>query len=97
FGSATLNANLMPTMGAVLAYFQGLKFREKAALSFGSFGWGPGGAEAIQKALENDLKYPTLGAPIKSKLRPTPEILQQCREAGAALAAEAWRRCEADR
>lgn len=97
FGSATLNANLMPAMGAVLAYFQGLKFREKAALSFGSFGWGPGGAEAIQKALENDLKYPTLGAPLKSKLRPTPEILAQCREAGAALAAEAWRRYEADR
>ncbi|MCF0234272.1 MAG: MBL fold metallo-hydrolase [Thermoguttaceae bacterium] len=95
FGSSTLNACLMPAMASVLAYFQGLKFREKTALAFGSFGWGPGGPEMIQQWLET-LKYPALGAPIKAKLRPTPEVLAQCREAGAALAKAAIERAQAD-
>ena len=49
FGSATLNAWLMPQMAAVLAYFQGLKFREKTALAFGSYGWGVGAREATSR------------------------------------------------
>lgn len=96
FGSPTLNANLTPATAAALAYFQGLKFREKTAVSFGSFGWGPGGAEGIQKALET-LKYPTISDPIKAKLRPTPDVLARCREAGAELAKAAWARFEVDR
>ncbi len=92
FGSPTLNAWLMPTTASVLAYFQGLKFREKTALAFGSFGWGPGGPEAIQMALET-LKYPAITeAPIKAKQRPDADVLKQCREAGAALAKAAWER-----
>ena len=96
FGSATLNAWLMPQLGAVLDYFQGLKFREKTALAFGSFGWGQGGPEAIQKRLEV-LKYPAITeAPIKAKQRPTAEVLEQCRAAGAELAKAAWERYCAD-
>ena len=97
FGSATLNAHLMPQLGAVLDYFQGLKFREKTALAFGSYGWGVGGPEAIQKRLEI-LKYPAItDAPIRSKQRPTPEVLEECRQAGAKLAQAAWDRYLADK
>ena len=95
-GSATLNAWLMPAMASVLAYFQGLKFREKTALAFGSFGWGPGGAEAIQKAIP-ELKYvPLTETPIKAKQRPTADDLAKCREAGENLAKAAWERYLAD-
>lgn len=97
FGSATLNACLMPAMAAALAYFQGLKFREKTALAFGSFGWGIGGPEMIQKTLET-LKYPAITEkPIKSKQRPTAEVLAECREAGAKLAQAAWERYLSDK
>ena len=96
FGSATLNAWLMPAMASVLAYFQGLKFREKTALAFGSFGWGVGGPEAIQKSFEA-LKYPAITeAPIKSKQRPNDATLQECRNAGAELAKAAWERYQSD-
>lgn len=96
FGSSTLNAYLMPSMAAVLAYLQGLKFREKTSVAFGSFGWGPGGPETIQKTLAV-LKYPTISEnPLKSKQRPTPFVLEQCREAGAKLAQAAWERYLAD-
>ena len=97
FGSATLNANLMPRMAAVLAYFQGLKFREKTALAFGSFGWGVGGPEAIHKTLET-LKYPVLDlSPLKAKQRPDATTLEACRNAGAALAKAAWERYLGDK
>ena len=97
FGSPTLNAHLMPSVASVLAYFQGLKFREKTSVAFGSFGWGVGGPEAIQKALA-DLKYPALTeAPIKAKQRPDAEALAKCREAGANLANAAWERYLGDK
>lgn len=96
FGSATLNATLMPQEAAVLAYFQGLKFREKTALAFGSYGWGIGAPEAIQKTLET-LKYPAIElSPIKAKQRPDAAALDACRQAGAMLADAAWERYRND-
>lgn len=96
FGSPTLNAYLMPSMASILAYFQGLKFREKTAVAFGSFGWGPGGPETIQKRLE-EIKYPAITpAPIKAKQRPDAAALEACRNAGAELAKAAWERYLAD-
>lgn len=92
FGSPTLNMYIMPGLAAVLAYFQGLKFREKTGLAFGSFGWGPGGPETIQKTFET-LKYPTVVAsPLKAKQRPDAAALEACRAAGVALADAAWNR-----
>lgn len=96
FGSATLNAFVMPAMASAIAYFQGLKFRQKSAVAFGSFGWGPGGPEYCQKAIA-DLKYTALcDAPIKAKQRPDAVALKACREAGAKLAQAAWERYQND-
>lgn len=83
-GSATLNTLMMPTMGAVLTYMKGLKFREKSTFAFGSAGWGPGGPESIAKWLE-EMKYPAAAPLIRSKFRPTPDLLEQCFNTGAVL------------
>ena len=83
-GSATMNAGIMPQLGAVLTYLKGLKFREKSAVAFGSAGWGPGGPETIAKWLD-EVKYPTVHEPVKARFRPTPEVLAECRAAGNAL------------
>ncbi len=40
FGSATLNRGMMPMAAAVLSYFEGLRPLRKAAVAFGSYGWG---------------------------------------------------------
>ncbi|MGI6402404.1 MAG: FprA family A-type flavoprotein [Thermoguttaceae bacterium] len=97
FGSATLHAFVMPQMEAVLGYFQGLKFREKTALSFGSHGWGRGAPEIIQETLAA-LKYPALDAsPIVARQRPNAAALESCRNAGAELAKAAWERYLADK
>ncbi len=94
-GSATLNTQMMPQMGAVLTYIKGLKFREKMGMAFGSAGWGPGGAEAIMKWME-DVKYPIASPMIKAKFRPTSEVMDQCRCAGSQLAKIAMEKKEID-
>ena len=50
FGSPTLNRGPMPMAAAVLSYLQGLRPKGKAGIAFGSYGWGPGGPEAIDNA-----------------------------------------------
>lgn len=88
FGSATLNHGMMPMAAATLSYLEGLRPRGKAAFAFGSYGWGRGGAEGVEKQLQA-IGWEILRAPILSKYRPTPEILDECREAGRVLAEKA--------
>jgi flavorubredoxin len=85
FGSATLNRGMMPAAAATLNYLQGLRPLNKASFAFGSYGWGRGGAEAVDAALKV-LEWEILREPIRSRYRPTPEILAECRKAGAELA-----------
>jgi flavorubredoxin len=85
FGSATLNRNMMPMAAAALNYLDGLRPRNKAAIAFGSYGWGRGAAEAIDKTLHS-LEWDVVGEPIRAQYRPTPDILAQCRSVGKTLA-----------
>jgi len=88
FGSATLNHGMMPMAAAALSYLEGLRPRGKAALAFGSYGWGRGGAEGVEKQLQA-IGWDIVRAPILSKYRPTPLILDECRAAGQLLAEKA--------
>jgi len=87
-GSSTLNAQIMPMLAAVLAYLKGLRPAGKAGLAFGSYGWGRGAAELIRQWLEQ-MKWEILAEPLKAKYRPTPDVLQRCRDAGRLLAERA--------
>lgn len=84
FGSATLNTQVMPMVGAMMSYLKGLKFREKTCFAFGSSGWGVGGPELIQKWFE-EVKWNPIAPPLRSKNQPTPEILDACFKAGVEL------------
>ncbi len=88
FGSATLNRGMMPMAGAALTYLKGLQPTGKAAFAFGSYGWGRGGPEAVQKYLEA-MKWEILREPLRAQYRPAPEVLDECREAGKMLAEKA--------
>ena len=88
FGSATLNMSMMPMMAAALTYLKGLRPTGKAGFAFGSFGWGKGGAEAIDEYLKT-MNIEILREPLKCKWRPGSEALQECRAAGKALAEKA--------
>ncbi|MBN2295569.1 MAG: FprA family A-type flavoprotein [Pirellulales bacterium] len=88
FGSSTLHRGMMPMMGAVLTYFKGLRPSGKAGFAFGSYGWGKGAPEAIHVSLE-EMGWEVMREPIKAQYRPSPEVLDTCREAGAMLAEKA--------
>ena len=85
FGSSTLNRGMMPMAAATLCYLEGLRPVGKAAVAFGSYGWGLGGPEAIDQALRR-LDWEILREPLRARWRPTPEILDQCRQTGQSLA-----------
>ena len=88
FGSATLNREMMPMAAAVLSYLGGLRPVGKAGLAFGSYGWGPGGAEAVDAALRA-MSWEILREPLRAQYRPTPEVLNECATAGKMLAEKA--------
>jgi flavorubredoxin len=88
FGSSTLNRVMMPMVAAALNYLEGLRPVGKAAVAFGSYGWGRGGPEAVDEALRR-LEWEVIREPLKAHWRPTPEILNQCRQAGRLLAQRA--------
>ncbi len=88
FGSATLNRLMMPMAAAALCYLEGLRPMNKAAVAFGSYGWGGGGAEAIDQTLRR-MQWEIVREPLRARYRPTPEVLAECRQAGETLAERA--------
>ena len=93
-GSPTLNRSPMPAAAAALSYLHGLRPVGKAAVAFGSYGWGGGGPDALDEGLRA-MGWEMLSPPIKAKYRPTPTVLDQCRATGKQLAEQAIRRAAA--
>lgn len=91
FGSATLNRDMMPSVAGVLCYLQGLRPTGKLGMAFGSYGWGCGASESIQKWLETN-KWEIAHDLIRCQYRPTPEVLDKCRAAGHLLSEKAIER-----
>lgn len=91
FGSATLNRGMMPMVAATLSYLEGLRPTGKAAVAFGSYGWGRGGPEAIDQALRS-LEWDVVHEPLRARYRPTEDILAECRRVGRELAQQARNR-----
>jgi flavorubredoxin len=88
FGSSTLNMGMMPMMSAALTYLKGLRPTGKAGFAFGSYGWGKGGAEAIEEVIEK-MNMEILREPLKAKWRPAEEDYSECRAAGRLLGKKA--------
>ncbi|NCD31823.1 MAG: FprA family A-type flavoprotein [Spartobacteria bacterium] len=87
-GSPTLNTTLMPAMAGSLTYLKGLRPQDKKGFAFGSYGWAQGGAADVENYLK-DMKFEILREPLLSKFVPTPEVIEECVEAGRMLAKEA--------
>ena len=88
FGSSTLNRGMMPMAAATLCYLEGLRPLNKAAVAFGSYGWGIGGPEAVDQALRR-LEWEIVREPLRARYRPTPAMLGECRQVGQLLAERA--------
>ena len=79
---------MMPMAAATLSYLEGLRPLRKAAVAFGSYGWGRGGPEAIDEALRR-LQWEIVREPLRAHWRPTRDVLAECRQTGRLLAERA--------
>ncbi|ATM99068.1 MULTISPECIES: anaerobic nitric oxide reductase flavorubredoxin [Proteus] len=83
-GSSTMNNVMMPKIAAMLEEMTGLRFRNKKAAAFGSYGWNGGAVDRIQTRLM-DAGFETALA-LKTKWRPDMQAQEICREYGREIA-----------
>lgn len=83
-GSSTMNNVMMPKVAGMLEEITGLRFKNKKAAAFGSFGWNGGAIDRIESRLDDAgfERYQSLQA----KWRPDGKALMACREYGRELA-----------
>jgi len=85
-GSSTMNNVMMPKVAAMLEEITGLRFKNKKAAAFGSYGWIGGAIDRIENRLDEAgfASYPSL----KTKWKPDGKAILECREYGRTLAKE---------
>lgn len=84
-GSSTLNAGMLPNVGAFLTYLKGLKPIGKLGAAFGSYGWGGGAIPQIKEELV-EAGVQLLEEDLSVKYVPSEEELKRCVEFGKAIA-----------
>ncbi|MFC1839316.1 FprA family A-type flavoprotein [Thermodesulfobacteriota bacterium] len=84
-GSPTLNNNIFPTLGDILAYMKGLKPKNKVGAAFGSYGWSGEAVKLITAALE-EMKFDIVEPGVKILYVPDEDGLDACRELGKRIA-----------
>ena len=82
-GSPTLNGRMLPTMSAFMTYLTGLAPRDRKAIVFGSYGWGPKQIDDMATIL-NESGFEVV-AKEKIKYVPSAEDLSGLKERIAAL------------
>ena len=85
-GSCTLNHGLLPSIAPILEDLAGLRFINKTAAAFGSYGWSGESVKVIEERLTK-CSFPLAGEGVLAKWQPTGEDLDKCRQLGRQLAA----------
>ncbi|MFH1721775.1 MAG: rubrerythrin [Candidatus Altiarchaeota archaeon] len=90
-GTPTLNNTIYPTVAELLTYIRGLRPQKKIWHAFGSYGWGGGGVEAVEKEFK-DCAYEFESSKLKVQYVPTDKELKECFVFGAAFAKKSKRK-----
>ncbi|MCX7921193.1 MAG: flavodoxin domain-containing protein [Clostridia bacterium] len=84
-GSCTVNNGVLSSIATLLEEMKMLRFKNKFAAAFGSYGWSGESPKIINQKL-TDVGLKVVQEPIGIKYRPTAEELAQCVEFGAKFA-----------
>jgi len=84
-GSCTHNSGVLPSLTPVLEEIHGMKFKNKVAAAFGSYGWSGEGVARIENQLK-EAGLPIVKEGLKVKWQPGDADLAQCRAYGRDLA-----------
>jgi len=80
-GSSTINNGILTSIAAILEEIKGLKFKNKKAAAFGSYGWSGESVKIISNLLA-EAKFEVVNEGIRVKYTPTEEDLKMCEEFG---------------
>ena len=83
-GSSTINNGILTAAAGILEMMKGLKFTNKKAAAFGSYGWSGESVKIITELLE-EAKFDVVNEGIKELWNPDEEALERCREFGRNL------------
>jgi flavorubredoxin len=87
FGSPTVNNGPMPTLRPYLADLKHMKFKNKIAAAFGSYGWSGEAVKIIERELEK-AGIPVIGPSVRCKWQPISDDLEAARELGRNIGRE---------
>ncbi len=80
-GSSTINNGILVHVAALLEEIQGLKFKNKAASAFGSYGWSGEGVKIMMERLDKS-GFRTVDEGLKVLWAPDDETMTACRDYG---------------
>ncbi len=83
-GSSTINNGILTAAAGILEMIKGLKFTNKKAAAFGSYGWSGESVKIITDELK-EAKFEVVNDGIKEMWNPDDEALNRCKEFGKNL------------
>ena len=83
-GSSTINNGILTAVAGILEMIKGMKFTNKKAAAFGSYGWSGESIKIITEQLK-EAKFDVVNDGIKELWNPDEEALERCREFGRNL------------
>jgi anaerobic nitric oxide reductase flavorubredoxin len=84
-GSPTINRGILSAIAGFMEEIRGLKFKEKKAAAFGTYGWSGESVDMISRGLEG-AGFELLNEGIKSTWNPDETSLKKCTEFGKEIA-----------
>jgi anaerobic nitric oxide reductase flavorubredoxin len=84
-GSPTINRGILSAIAGFMEEIRGLKFKEKKAAAFGTYGWSGESVDMINKELES-AGFELLDKGIKATWNPDEKSLKECMEFGKEIA-----------
>ncbi|WP_313340354.1 anaerobic nitric oxide reductase flavorubredoxin [Sedimentibacter sp.] len=83
-GSSTINNGILSSAASLLEMIKGLKFTDKKAAAFGSYGWSGESVKIITEELKES-KFEVISEGIKELWNPDEDAINRCKEFGASL------------
>jgi flavorubredoxin len=84
-GSPTINRGILSAVAGFMELIRGLKFKEKQAAAFGTYGWSGESVDIINRGLE-DAGFKLLESGIKSTWNPDEKSVKACVDFGKGIA-----------
>jgi anaerobic nitric oxide reductase flavorubredoxin len=84
-GSPTINRGILSAVAGFIEQIRGLKFKDKKAAAFGTYGWSGESVDMINQGLEN-AGFELLESGLKSTWNPDEKSLKECVDFGKEIA-----------